>query len=183
MLRTFIPALLVLGALALFFGYTDGAFSRAQELAREDDQFNQALDKSRELQGIRDQLLSKYNTFTSVGLARLAKLLPDTVDNVRLTLDIDNIAAKYSARIKNVTVQSEEKAKAQDQRIVIGADQSPYGSVVLTFTTVMSYSDFVSFLRDLEVSLRLVDVVGLSFTSVQGDLYDFTVGIRTYWLK
>ncbi len=182
MLRTFIPILLVLGALALFFGYTDGAFSRAQELAKQDDQFNQALDKSKELQGIRDRLLSKYNTFTSVGLARLSKLLPDTVDNVRLALDIDNIAAKYSARIKNVAVQSEEKAKPQD-RVVIGADQSPYGSVVLTFTTVMSYGDFVSFLRDLEASLRLVDVVGLSFVSVKGDLYDFTVSIRTYWLK
>lgn len=183
MLRTLIPILLVLGALALFFGYTDGAFSRTQELAREDDQFNQALDKSKELQGIRDRLLSKYNTFTSINLARLTKLLPDTVDNVRLALDIDNIAAKYSARIKNVAVQSEEKAKQPQERIVIGADQSPYGSVVLTFTTVMSYSDFVSFLRDLETSLRLVDIVGLSFTSAKGDLYDFTVSIRTYWLK
>jgi hypothetical protein len=54
---------------------------------------------------------------------------------------------------------------------------------VLTFTTVLSYKDFVSFLRDLETSLRLVDVVGLSFTSTKGDLYDFSVSIRTYWLK
>ncbi len=182
MLRTLIPILLTLGAIVLFFGYTDGTFSRAQELKKQDDQFNQALDKSKELQGVRDRLLTKYNTFSQASLARLSKLLPDTVDNVRLALDIDNIAAKYSARIRNVTVQTEEKTQSQE-RLTIGADQSPYGSVVLTFTTVLSYSDFVSFLRDLEASLRLVDVVGLSFTSVKGGLYDFTVSIRTYWLK
>lgn len=182
MTRTLVPTLLVVGALVLFFGYTDGAYSRIRALDAEDSQYDQALDKSKELQGIRDTLLSKYNTFSSVNLARLAKLLPDTVDNVRLALDIDNIAAKYGARIRNVTVQSEEKNEAQD-RITIDADQSPYGSVLLTFTVVMPYGDFVSFLRDLESSLRLVDIVNLSFASTKGDLYDFTVGIRTYWLK
>jgi|TARA_Y100000310_G_scaffold345866_1_gene471943 Tfp pilus assembly protein PilO len=177
MIKLLLPIVFVLIAIGLFFGFVDPTYSNIKELQNERDQFDQALTKSRELQAIRDTLLSKYNTFSTSDLDRLEKLLPDNVDNVRLVLDIDGIAGKYNLRVKNVVVNT------PTQENVVGPNEKPYESVVLNFSVVASYDDFVRFLKDLEASLRIVDVVDMSFNAERGDLYEFDVGIRTYWLK
>ena len=51
-------------------------------------------------------------------------------------------------------------------------------------TVTASYDNFIAFLKDLEKSLRLVDVVSLTFTAPESSpTYDFTIGLKTYWLK
>ncbi len=183
MTRPVVPIVLLVLAVGLFSFYTNPTFDRIKALRAEEGQFDQALDKSRELQAIRDQLLSRYNTFTTADILRLEKLLPDAVDNVRLALDLDNMAASHGARIRNVTVAGERREPERGARPVIGAEERPYGSVILSFSVPMTYENFIAFLKDLEQSLRLVDVTQLAFVESKGGVYDFSVGIRTYWLK
>ncbi len=179
MIRLFVPILLVGVALGLFFGYIDPTYTKIKTLQAEEARFDQALEQSRELQSVRDSLLSRYNTFPTGELRRLEKMLPDNVDNVRLILDIDSMAARYNMRTRNVTISG---ANGEENE-VIGGNQGAVGSVILSFSVAAEYDNFLRFLRDLEQSLRIVDLVGLSFDSSEGDAYTFNVSLKTYWLK
>lgn len=180
-MKSLLPVLFIAIAAGIFFGFIDPAYKNVQSLRTEEAQFDQALSRSKELQQVRDQLLSRYNVIPQSNIDRLQKLLPDNIDNVRLILDIDSIAARYGMRTRNVQLQAVDDRSGRGQ---VGQDDKAYQSVVLTFSVTGSYSVFRSFVEDLEQSLRLVDVVGIAFSSTSnGDVYDYTVSIKTYWLK
>lgn len=176
------PIILILLSVGLFFGFIDPTYNDIQKILEEESKFDQALDKSKELQGIRDKLLSRYNTFSTNDLDRLTKLLPDNVDNVRLVLDIDNIASVYGIRIRNVTINKADSRQAG----VIGPDSKPYESVLLSFSVASSYESLIQFIKDIERSLRIVDVIEVSLRPLRiedDNLYEYNIGIKTYWLK
>jgi Tfp pilus assembly protein PilO len=174
------PILFLAISLTLFFGFIDPSYTRVKELRSEESQYDIALDRSKELQQIRDQLLSKYNTVSPTSLERIEKLVPDHIDNVRLILDLDEIASKYGMRVRDVQIEADNGRQVQGQ---IGPNEGLYESVVLSFSVAGTYDTFRSFLTDIERSLRVVDVVGLSFRANETGIYDYTIHIKTYWLK
>lgn len=178
------PIVAVVIAGVVFYWYIDPTYTKIKDLRKEEATLNAALTRALELQSTRDQLLSRYNTFSPEDLSRIEKMLPDHVDNVRLALDMDSMAAQYGMRIRNVSIEKqEEKAKPSRQTKSVGPDERTYESMVLSFTVTGEYDTFRAFLNDLEKSLRLVDIEGLSFSSTDQGLYDFTIALRTYWLK
>jgi len=184
MRKAILPIVFILATIGIFVGYISPAYQDVKTLRAEAAEYDQALDKAKELQSVRDALLSRYNTFAQRDVARLAKMLPDHVDNVRLILDIDGIASKYNMRTRNVVVTEEGGNGGGGNAVnVVGPDTRPYNSVVVSFSVAATYEDFKRFLTDLERSLRLVDLTSLSFSKRDGDLYQFDLSIRTYWLK
>jgi len=105
--------------------------------------------------------------------------MPNAVDNVRLVRDIDGIASKYGMTLRSVSVSFVGNSVEQQ----IGAQDEPIGMVDLSFTVTAPYRIFLNFLRDLEKSLRIIDVLSLSFSASQKDLYEYNMTVRTYWLK
>lgn len=180
-MKFILPAFFLLVSLGLFFLYIDTAYQNVKFLQEEQTSFNDALQKSKELQSIRDTLLSKYNRFSSVDLDRLEKMLPDNIDNVRLVLEIDSIATKYGTRVSAVTVDNESLT----QEGAIGPTGEQFETVVLSFGITAAYDDFVNFLKDLESSLRVVDITAINFTSENdfSGVYNYKMSIKTYWLK
>ncbi len=179
-MKLFAPILFIAVAGGIFFWYINPTYLQLKDTLAQESQYDQALSRSRELQDTRDQLVSRYNTFSQSDLDRLQKLLPDHVDNVRLILDLDAMASRYGMRVRNVTVESDQSRASQGK---IGAGPGAYESVILSFTVSGSYDTFRSYLADLEKSLRLVDVVGLTFTANDTGIFDFTFHVKTYWLK
>ena len=178
-MKMFLPVFLLIASVGLFFGYIDQTYKEIKSLMVEEQKFDGALDKSKELQEARDTLLSRYNEFSSSDLEKLRKLLPDNVDNVRLILDIDGIASRYGMRTKNV-ITTRSSASAEG---VIGTTGKPYETVTLSFTVTATYKNIISFLRDIEKSLRIVDVTELSLTDSEGSLYEYNISVETYWLR
>jgi hypothetical protein len=67
-----------------------------------------------------------------------------------------------------------------------------YDSVTVSFTVTATYDTFLKILRDLEKSLRIIDVTRISFNLAdptaagganRGGAYDFNVEVKTYWLR
>lgn len=176
------PIIFILLSAGLFFIYIDPTYEDIKKIITEEQRVDEALDKSKELQEVRNRLLSKYNTFSTNDLNRLKKLLPDNVDNVRLILDIDHIASIYGMRLKDVVVSVPDNRQA----IIIGPDNAPYKSVNLSFSLLSSYENMMNFIKDIERSLRIVDIIGISFTQLKSDsneFYEYRIEIKTYWLK
>ena len=180
MSRPIISTLLIIIAVITFFTFIDPTYKEVKALNIENNQFDQALNRSKELQAIRDKLLSRYNTFSTGDLDRIDKLLPDNVDNVRLILDLDGIASKYGMLVREVVIVkgNEDSGDAVNTGIRIG-------KIELSFKITAPYEDFKKFVRDLEQSLRIVDIKSLSFKprAENRDLMDFNIVITTYWLK
>lgn len=191
MIKLFTAILMLLIAGALLFGFTRPTYEDVQNLQGQSVQLDQILTEAAEFQRLKSQLISRYNALPSDQLARLSKLLPDHVDNVRLILDVDSLAAQNNLTLENVIINSGEDAQEQDNTAgALGAvteQRTPYDSLILQFTTVGSYQDFVTFLNILESSLRLVDISNLSLQAAyDGDgvmQYTYDVKVRTYWLK
>ncbi len=179
-------------SLAVFFLYTKPTYDSVKVLLAENAQYDQALERAAQLQSLKQTLLSRYNAFNPADIDRLHRLLPDHVDNVRLVLDFDNLARKHSLAIQNVVVGREiaesttvGKPASAD---IIGGNSKSYDSLTLKFSTQGTYAGFVTFMQDLQSSLRIVDLSSLTLTPI-GDkqaiepLYRYDVTIRTYWLK
>lgn len=179
-MRALLPILFVVIAGGIFFGFIDPTYQRVRELRAEESEFDDALSRSRELQAVRDQLLSRYNTFSQSDLSRLGRFLPDNVDNVRLILDFDALASRYGMCVRDVALETNESRAGRGQ---VGVAGGRFDSLILSFTVTGSYDTFRAFLADVEASLRLVDVVSVSFSATPSGVYDYSVALKTYWLK
>ena len=175
-MRFLFPILLIIVAVLVFY-FKTMQLLQSVTLARADAAtVNQALDKARELLKVRDEKQKELINFPEDVRLKLEKFLPSTVDNVRLIIDLISLGEKYGMTIKNPQVAPSPKSS-------VGSDLRPYDSVDLTFTTTGSYELFQRFLADLERSLRLTDVTSLTFSSFEKGDYEFSVTVRTYWLK
>jgi len=177
-------------AVFAFIGYTSPAYDEIKSTKSDITRFDSALEKARELQELRRALLARYNTFSSSDLERLRKFLPDHVDNVRLVLDLDNMALTHGMAIQNVVISRGDDKEEKTTLGAISSSNSPVDSLILQFATQARYDDLVAFLKDLESSLRIVDLVSLRIEpaqsvpeTVSGPLYSINMSIRTYWLK
>lgn len=182
MIRFFLPALLLVGAFGVFYFVADPLYQDIKALAFEKKSYDDALDNSKKLQSLRDQLVNRYNAFSPTDLERLERMLPNNVDNVKLVLELDQMAGKYGMAVKNVRFnQSSDSKKSED---LIGKDDRPYGTLSLDFAVDAPYPNLTAFLADLERSLRVVDVQEVSFSAPSDrNIYQFNLKIQTYWLK
>ncbi|MCI0542754.1 type 4a pilus biogenesis protein PilO [bacterium] len=187
-MKNLFAILLVGTAIALFQYYIDPTYQETKALRAQEAEYNEALNNTEKVKEIRDQLLSKYNTFSQTDLDRLNKLLPDNVDNVRLIIEIDKIASRHNLDLKDVTV-SDSRPRNQ-ARVVAGEGSSSdlsgvaYGTGPVSFSVTGEYAGFLEFLRDVERSLRIMDITDVQVKPAEKDLaYTYTIKLQTYWLK
>lgn len=142
---------------------------------------------SQELQRKRDLLQAAYANISSEERRELEKLLPDTVDNVRLVLDINNIAEQYGITIQNISVSKEAVGTTNGRNqanISTSVDRTTdIGKITLGFTVTATYEVFKNFMKDLEETRRVVDIKSLNIRQGQGGLMNYDVVIDTYWLR
>ncbi len=176
------PIILIIIALSVFIWYIDPVYKEIKTLSAEKNEYSETLSRSEDLLEIRDSLREKYNQIPPNNLDRIKKMLPDAVDNVRLIIDINNIATKYGLRLGNVDLQSGIEEEGDTDTSVSESSQT-YGEVEIGFSVATTYEVFKRFLEDLEGSLRLVDVTGIGFNRTDTGIYNFDLRVKTYWLK
>jgi len=177
--RILLPFFFLCTAGAIFYFLTDPTYQAIKTLRAEQASYEEALANSKKLQSVRDKLLARYSAFPALSVERLEHMLPNNVDNVRLTLEIDRIASKYGMTVKDIQLSGEDVKNSQ--RDTIGSEKF-YGTVILSFSVEGPYQNFVSFIRDLEKSLRIVDIINISF-SAEEKSSQYNIKIKTYWLK
>ena len=200
MMRFITPIILVGIAVTLFFMFTNPIYSDISALKGEITSYNEALDNSKALENERDKLTAKFNSISKDDLMRLEKLLPENVDNIRLILEIEQIALPYGMVLKDVKYNVIDKSNINDGGTVVQGGginkETPkdYGIFDLEFSTTGTYTNFINFTKDLESNLRIVDISSVSFSSgsaptgvgvktTSPEVYTYNFKIKTYWLK
>jgi len=182
------PIILIIISLGIFFGYVDPSYRNdninngtksIKSLQIEDGQYQAALNNTTEIRKKRDALVTKMGNINPADLTKLQELLPDNIDNIKLVIAMNQIAQNHTLTLKNIKLDT----TAGIDQSKLGQDTAKYGTVSLSFVVNSSYANFQNFLTDLEKSLRLVEVTDLTVTGNDTGLYDFSVGLKTYWLK
>ena len=201
MMRFIMPIVLIGIAASVFFMLTNPIYNSISVLKADVASYDTALNNEKLLENERDKLTAKYNAMSKDDLAKLEKLLPENVNNIRLILEIEKIATPYGMVLKDVKYNTAEEAAP----VALGAIQSTgtgkpenkdYGTFNLEFSTTGTYSDFVNFTKNLESNLRIVDISSVVFSSVDDtnknvnakttsatEVYKYNFKIKTYWLK
>lgn len=149
------------------------------------------LSTANKLAASREALIAKYNTLSKADLDNLKTLLPDSVGNIRLIIQINALANKNGLSVlRNVDYKSDTvDSKTATATTTPDVSKKPYGEFTISFQTSGQYNNFLSFVSDLEQNLRIVDVVSVEFatneSAQQGavGLMNYKVTLKTYWLK
>lgn len=190
MSKVLTPILLILAAIGLFFTYLRPAYSVVQAFKDKEVELDKAITDAQTLLKKHNELMASYSSINSEDRARLDKILPDTLDIVRLILDIDAVATKHTIEIRSFEIPQLDSKKNVSRAKASKAAESPIGSAVLTIEIAGDYPDFKNFLLDIERSLTLMDVVEMTVEvpdetkpGVSDDAVVYTLGLQTYWLK
>lgn len=177
-MRIIISFLFLATAVTLFFIKTQPNLNDIKTLQLEKQEFGDALASSRELQTLRDKLLSQYNAISQDDRDRLNKLLPLQIDSSNLIVMFEEIVKAHGLLLKKVDVK--ESKQPAGSPTVLGAVSSPYKTINLTLSVSGPYASILALFSDLDKSLRLVDVENISFSAATTDTYEFSITARTY---
>ena len=195
MIRFIMPAILIGISITVFFVFANPIYSEISTMKTEVGSYEEALTNSKALEDERDKLTAKYNAINPDDLIKIKKLLPENADNIRLILEIEQIAkpygmvlkdVKYSAIKKNVGPDAVEEVPLEEGGVV-----KDYGIWDLEFSTTGTYDNFINFTKELENNLRIVDISSIKFSSdsvttsggTPSENYKYDFKIKTYWLK
>ncbi|MDP3763105.1 MAG: hypothetical protein Q8Q92_00360 [bacterium] len=173
--------ILLLLAVGLFYVFTNTQYKDVKKLYALSSEYQNVLQNASRIMELRDQLLVNYEALPVAEIERINKVLPDSIDTVRLALDLDGIASRYGIAIKNIQTAT---AKNKDTNLIVLPEAAgAYEKATISFGFVSNYENFMRLLADIEKSLRIMDVRSISFQTGESNFYDYQISIDTYWLK
>jgi hypothetical protein len=183
-MKNLTPIILILVSVGVFFFFIDPQKKELNARLEEKNKNEVTMQKATDLRAANGTLKAKYLKISTEERAKLSQILPDTVDNVRLILDINNIAKQYGIVLKGISISGgpADEGKEVNRGASASAGQL-YGTIQLSFSFSSNYDIFKLFLKDLEDSLRLVDITDISVSSSEGDFYNYSLTLNTYWLR
>jgi hypothetical protein len=176
-----LPALALLLAVGIFFGYVsptwNGPIAQTKTGIQND---RDALAAAKEFTARQNELAGQKNAMDPAQVARLESFLPDSVNNVGLILDLNALAARTGLSLSNIDVGG-DSGDAGAEGSVAGA--APVGSVDLTLSAVGTYAALQEFLKGVEFSLRMLDEQDLVIKGSETGVYTYQMRLRFYWLR
>ncbi len=184
------PIILVILAVGIYFTFTAGKIDELKSIQSVNAGYQQALNNSEKLIKVRDTVLKNYNNISEEDRARLDKMLPDNVDNVRLIIDVNGVGARHGLFLKNIKTNATNiiptaeitKGSIITTKNNVNGSQG-YETVTLSFNVTTDYQTFIDLLKDLEMSLRIMDISKITLNANDGKNYEYSVELKTYWLK
>jgi len=156
MSRYLTPMLVIAISMGVYFLYIDETYKGIEQKLAHEQVIVQFIEDANDAKNLLDKVVAAHRSFPPDADERLGVLLPETVDPVRLIIDLDTVAIRHGLTVRSPTV-------------MLGrADPEKPGSLIqheLSFSLVSTYSTFRRFLRDVESSLAVRDFTSVAFAS------------------
>ena len=160
------PIILLILALGIYFTFTKGKVTELKAIKSVNASYQEAINNSTKLLKIRDEIKNDFNKIDPNDQMRLEKMLPNNIDNVRLTLDVKSIGLARGLVLKGVKANAPNintsNTGVSATKPAAPAGTAPttaaYDTVTLSFSVSTDYLTFLELLKDLETSLRIIDI-------------------------
>ena len=167
-MRFIISIIFLVAAIAVLFLWGRQLWTDIQTISSDKDAYEAVLARLNVLRKTRDNLLASYNAIPAEDLKRIKNFLPENVNSGMLVVQMSNLAGSSGLSLKNINISPPEERSTE---------------AMIALALSGDYRSFVSFLKNLEKSLRLIDVSQLSFSSSRDNFYDFNLEAKSYIQK
>lgn len=187
MFKVIISIFFIAAGIFIFFGETKGNYEKVKTKISEMEALDNALVVSRQVKATRDNILAQYNEISQIDIDRLNIMLPSQPESVKIIIQLDSMLRKKGMILKSIDIKGQDKAslEAELTKAVAGtrSDADMFSTLPISINISGSYEAFYSFLKDVEQSLRLIDIKKANFTSVDNNVYTFNLEAVIYWKK
>lgn len=166
MRKLLLPILFFLVAITSFFLYTQPVYQEMGDIQQDIERHDDALDQLSEIQQLRDSLLGRYNQLPQSTLYVADRVLPQSVDTVRFLIELQQVALRHDLSINDISYGNDSD-DGEGSGTVEGSvvpDKS-YNSAEVTFSTSGPYPEVLDFIREIEQSARIIDIVEMSVSA------------------
>lgn len=178
-----LPVVALLLALGTFFFYIgptwSGSIAETKAAIASD---NQTLDAAAEYTKKQNTLATERAAINPENLDRLSVFLPDSVDNVRLIVDLNALAARSGLALANIDVNKDDSSTVAPGALP-AVQVDPIGSVSLSLSATGTFNALQAFLEGIENSARLLDVQDIVVKSSETGVYNYEMKTRLYWIR
>lgn len=189
--------ILVILSIGIYFTFTGGQLEKARAIKAVNDEYAKAIDNANQLIKVRDSLLLKRKEISEVDEDRFRKMVPSSVDNIGLVIDLKDMAKDHGLTLRGIKASAPNSQNIQPAPAATGnaarvgaagvratdISTPTLDTITVSFTVTAPYQEFIRFLQDIESNLRIMDVTRLSMMSQDSGIYDFNVELKTYWLR
>lgn len=202
MRKLLLPILFILIAVVSFFWYTQPTYNDTSSIQDEIEEYDTAIDQVAEIQQIRDSLLSRYNQLPQSTLYVIGRALPQELDTVRFLIELQQVALRSDLQINDISYGGEGGDEGGVGSIgdTDAVPDKPYRSAAVSFSTSGPYTDVLEFVRAVEQSARIIDIVEVSISAggedgigigdeveenalPSGENNTYQITAYTYWLN
>ena len=184
-MKSIMPFIIIVVSLGAYFTYIKPTIGEVKSLSQDRTGYVNVLSKTRELKETREGVLTVYNSIADESIDRLNKIIPETFSPILFINDLTAQVASRGMTVKDFRT-SELKAENRDA-LISQSKKDPYKTTVVNFSVSGPYSEFLKLLNDLESSLRLMDVVGITVRSnsrsTSDNSLDYVLEVKTYSLR
>lgn len=199
--RSITATILIIIAVGIYFTVTEDMLAGVKDVQAVNDNYVSAINNAEKLIKVRDNVLKDYSNISQENRARLDKMLPTNVDNIRLIIDLNSIATRSGFSLKGIKavvagqdVKGSSKSTVSQSTDIGGGAVDPntamttipvpaLDTVTVSFSVSATYSQFIGLMQELEANLRIMDITRYTTTANDNGVYDWNVELKTYWLK
>lgn len=184
-MKNIIPILIIIATIGLSYIYVFPQYRNIKTLWADGRSYDDVLTKSAELRQMRGELRERLGNFSSADLDRLSKMMPAGDDIVQLILDLDNLARRYNILMQNIKTSEDGDQTTGNRNTTSEPPSTPYKVISISFNFDGTYLNMLSFLRDIEDSLRIMDVASIKVKTNKDapEIQNYEFLINTYWLR
>lgn len=180
MFKLLISLFLIAGAFVIFFTESKNYFPDIKKLREQAASYNETINTAKKVRNSIDKTLGDYNDISQENVDRINKMVPSSAEPMKLVVQLDEMMRKNGLILKNIDTRDvvlKNSASVSKNKGIVPE------LVALSIKTQGSYDSFSLFLKDLEKSLRLIDVNSVKITPAGQDNYDFSLEAVSYWRK
>ena len=183
--KTLLGICLLILSIVAFFMWINPRYAHVKTLTADLADSTSALTQAQQLDSIRSQLVEKENSFSPSDLAKLQTFLPDSMDSVRFIIDVQGIASRHGLAVQDIAIGDSGKANSSSGATTGSSPSQQYSETPLTFSVTTTYENLLTFLRDIEKSLRVMEIKSLSFSvdNTHPNLYKVSISVSAFWFN
>lgn len=177
-MKNIIILILVLVFIGIVFLFDLPAYNKFTSLNKEIKWQEQLLEDKEAVIVKTNQLKQDYDTYKDE-LKRVTYVLPSEKEIPNLIVQFEALVSENGLVLESLNFLEEEAKKAKE-----GETPAPYKSLQVSLSATGTYESLESFLKALELNIRLMDVKLVDFSSKQSEmegLFTFNINLIVYY--
>ncbi len=184
MFKTITPIFSIILAIAMYFFFTSDILAEIDSAQAEFAGYKSLIANVQKYNQKLEGALNTKRAINALEAERINTLVSTDVDEVRLLVDLTEMARAHNMLLGNIVVEEMASSEVSEEEISSNVVlPSDFVETTISFGLIGTYEQFKDMLADIEKSLVLLEVTGLEFSANEGDLQQFDMTVHTYALK